>query len=164
MFSRCSECIRSDAAAGLVSYGFLGFDIPNKKATIYNGGTSPFNATTLEGVGATVVAVLSTPEKFKNKNIRVHDFFVSQNDILAALEAETGSKFEITEVDADKLKNGSESGLRSGDWGQQNIFGSIVGSVFATDGASKWGTSDDSASVGLSEKDLKTVVKKVASA
>lgn len=152
---------KTDPRIGLVNHQFLGFDIPNKKVTLYNGGTDPFNSTTLESIGAAVVSILSTPEKFKNKPIRISDFFNSQKEVLNIIEAETGSTFEVTEVDIDKIQADTEAALRKGEWTQPNIFGAITASVFATKAASKWGTTDDTLSLGLPKKDLKTEIKKV---
>jgi len=144
----------------IVPHHLLGFDIPNKKATLYNGGTLRWNTSNVETIGASVVSVFSTPEKFKNKNLLISDFYISQKEILAILEEETGSKFEITETDADKMEEDAEAGLRRGEWNFPNILGAVLGSMFSSKGACGWGENDDSASLGLEKKDLRTEIKK----
>ncbi|KIM21337.1 hypothetical protein M408DRAFT_304873 [Serendipita vermifera MAFF 305830] len=145
-----------------LTHQFLGFDIPNKKVTIYNGGTRLFNATTLESIATAIVSVLSSPEQYKNRDLRISDFHISQKDILSILEAETNSKFEVAqEVDADKLQETSQANLRKGDWSFPNVFGALVGSVFALDAASHWGESDDTPGLGIPKKDLREEIKKV---
>lgn len=139
---------------------FLGFDMENKRATIYNGGTTPLNLTTLEALGASVVSVLSTPKKFKNRRLRICDLYASQRDILALLEAETGIKFVVEEMDANVLQDEGEAGLRKGDLSLSNVFGAILGATFATN-ASRWSPDDDTASLGLAKQDLKAQVLKV---
>lgn len=139
----------------------MGFDIPNKKVTLYGGGINPFNSTTVESIGASVVSVLSTPEKFKNKTIRISDFYASQKEILSIIEAETGSKFEVKEVDVDKVQADSEAALRRGEWSESNVFSLLSAAVFATKSTTRWGATDDTPSLGLPKKDLKTEIKKV---
>lgn len=140
---------------------FLGFDIPNKKATIYSGGNARINTTTLGTIGASLVALLSNPAPYKNKFVRISDFHVSQNEILAILEAETGSKFAIEEVDINKLKEDSGRGLAAGEWTEANIYGVVKGSIFGTGSSANWGHDDDTESLGLPKKDLRTEIKKI---
>jgi len=146
---------------GLTNYQFLGFDIPSKKVNIYNGGNEPFNATTLGSIGDAVVSVFSNPEKFKNKHIRISDFYVSQNEILAILEAETGSKFTVQTIDAEKLKEDTNAGLGRGEFTLVNIFGAIQASVFGQKSSARWGRGDDTESVGIPKKDLTEEIRKV---
>jgi hypothetical protein len=107
------------------------------------------------------VSVLSTPEKFKNKHLRVSDFQVSQNEILAILEAETGSKFTIQEADAEKLKADGYAGLGRGEFNHTNILGVIRGAIFGQKSSVRWGRDDDSESLGIPKKDLTEEIKKV---
>lgn len=138
----------------------MGFDLDSKKVTLYNGGNNPINMTTLDTLGASVVAVLSTPDKFKNKRLRISDFYVTQRELLSIVEAEAGVKFEVQEADADKLGEGSEEALRNGDWSLPNLFGAMFATIFASNGSSSWGHPDDTASLGLPKKDLTTEIKK----
>jgi hypothetical protein len=146
---------------GLTHNQLLGFDIPAKSAIIYGGGDEPFNTTTLASIGAAVASVLSTPEKFKNKHLRISDFYVSQNEILAILEAETGSKFTLQQVDIEKLKADSYAALGRGEFNHVNILGVIQGAVFGQKSSARWGRVDDSESLGIPKKDLTEDIKKV---
>ena len=107
------------------------------------------------------MSALSTPEKFKNKHLRVSDFQVSQNQILAVLEAETGSKFTVQNVDADKLKEDSYAGLGRGEFTQTNIFGAVQAAVFGQKSSARWGRGDDTESLGIPKKDLTEEIRKV---
>ncbi|KIM21338.1 hypothetical protein M408DRAFT_333535 [Serendipita vermifera MAFF 305830] len=144
-----------------ITHQFLGFDIPNKKATIYSGGNARINTTNLDTIGAAVAAILANPSQYKNKFIRISDFHVSQNEILSILEAETGSKFSIEEVDVDKLKEDSGRGLAAGEWNDANIYGVVKGSIFGSNSSANWGPSDDTEGLGIPKKDLRTELKKL---
>jgi hypothetical protein len=139
----------------------LGFDILNRKATIYGGGNESFNTTTVGTVGLAVASVFANPAPFKNKFIRVSDFYVSQNRILAVLEAEIGVKSSIEDVDVSKLKEDSHRGLLNGEWSDGNIYGAIKASIFGPESSASWGWEDDSQSLGFPKKDLEAEIKKV---
>jgi hypothetical protein len=139
----------------------LGFDIPAKTATIYNEGDAPLNMTTLASVSAAVVSVFSTPEKFKNQYLRISDFYVSQNEILAILEAETGSKFTVQKVDAEKVREDGYAALGRGESSQAIFYGVVLAAVFGQKSAARWGRDDDTESLGIPKKNLTEEIKKL---
>lgn len=95
--------------------GLLGFNIPQKKATIFDSGNEIWSTTSLPFIGRAIAAVLLHEEETKNQYVDVVEFQTSQNQILKALEDETGVKFAITRVDtAETEKNGHEK-LAKGD-------------------------------------------------
>jgi hypothetical protein len=108
-----------------------------------------------------VVSVLSTPENFKNKHLRISDFYVSQNEILAILEAETESKFTVQKVDAEKLREDSYAGLGRGEFTEANIFGAVIAAIFGQKSSARWGQGDDTESVGIPKKNLTEEIRKV---
>jgi len=78
--------------------GLMGWDLPGRKATIYDDGNFEYEATNVKQIGRAVAAALS-PEHFeetRNKYIYVNSFTTTQNNVLAELEKATGSTFEIT--------------------------------------------------------------------
>lgn len=86
--------------------GLLGFDIPGRKATIYDDGNERFEATNLAQIGAAVAASL-TPEHYDetaNTYIFVNSFSVTQNEVLSELEKAIGSHFTVEKA------NGKEAG------------------------------------------------------
>ena len=107
------------------------------------------------------MSVLSTPDRFKDKHVRISDFQVSQNEVLAVLEAETGSKFTVQQVDAEKLKEDSYAGLGRGEFTQANIFGTVQGAVFGQKSSARWGRTDDTESLGIPKKDLTEEIRKL---
>ncbi|CAG8747682.1 14358_t:CDS:2, partial [Acaulospora colombiana] len=137
--------LREKAEAGLIEYTlvttgpffdwglkheFLGFDFPNRKATIWSGGNDKINATTLDSIARTVVYLVANPKSYTNTDVRVHDFFVSQNEILAIAEEETGSKFTIDNQDIEELLKTAGAGLAKGDYSLFNIYSVVKGNVF----------------------------------
>jgi len=144
-----------------LTVGFLGFDLKGKKATIYNGGTRPIDVTTLSSIGASVVGVLSNPEAFKNADVRVHDFYVSQQQILATAEKITGEKWGVENADAAELERTTSAGLARGEFTVENIYGLIKAYIFGDNSSASWGEDDDSVKVGLVKKNLEEEIRKV---
>jgi len=87
--------------------GFLGFDVAKKTATIYNDGNRRASYTTLATIGRAVAGTLLHPSETANKHVYVASFTVTQNEILAALEAATSAKWTVT-------KQTSEAAVKEG--------------------------------------------------
>lgn len=75
--------------------GFMGFDLKEKKALIYDGGNNYTDMTILPTVGKAVLGVLQHPEETANRYVRVNSYYTTQNQILAALEKATGTKWAV---------------------------------------------------------------------
>ena len=75
--------------------GILGFDLKEKKALIYDGGNNYTDMTILPTVGKAVVGVLRHPEETVNRYVHVNSYYTTQNQILAALEKATGTKWAV---------------------------------------------------------------------
>jgi hypothetical protein len=104
---------------------------------------------------------LSNASATENKPVRVHDFFVTQRDILAVLEAELGP-FTIQDVAVPELVEQCSAGLARGEFTDANIYGLVQASVFGLEGSSaRWPEEDDSAFLGLTKRDIKAEIKKV---
>ena len=140
--------------------GILGLDIPNAKCTIYDDGKHGFNATTFESIGHTVVTVLSTPSNFVNKDIRVHDFWITQWELKALVEEVTGLTYTVSYVDTSKLFAESQAAIAKGEYTHERFLGVIAGVVFGKHTCG-WGPDDDTAFVGLPPKDVKVELIKV---
>lgn len=97
--------------------GMLGFNIPEKKATIFDSGDEIWSSTSLSFIGRAIAAILLHEEETKNQFIDVVEFQTSQNQVLKALEDAIGAKFTITRADTgvtekiglEKLANGDQS-------------------------------------------------------
>jgi hypothetical protein len=136
--------------------GMMGWDIPRRAATIFDGGDVPYEATNIAQIGVAVAAVLSaTPspgfadgtgkglsmiEITKNKYVYVNSFTTTQNTVLGFLEKQTSTKFKVepanrAEVAKDAIARAAKSvpgfrptsNLDYADGVVEMIFASIYG-------------------------------------
>lgn len=99
--------------------GHAGFDIPNRKAKIYGSGNNLSCWTSLPMIAVAVVSMLRNPSAIMNRGIYVSGVLdLTQNAILAALEAETGDKFSVEHVDLQQIKTEAMGALEKGDFRQ----------------------------------------------
>lgn len=96
--------------------GFLGYDLAARTASIWDDGNSVFTLTNAGQLGRSVISVLERPEKTANKNLYVASVETSQNEILAALEKVTGSKWTVTKTTTDKEVSEAVEKLGKGDF------------------------------------------------
>jgi hypothetical protein len=92
-----------------LSNGFIGFDLSTKRATIWDDGNTIFSGVNEEDLGKAVVGVLMHPAETANKFVYVSSLAVSPNEVLAALEKATSSKWNVTHVSTkEKLETARE--------------------------------------------------------
>lgn len=95
----------------------MGFDVANRKVTIYDSGTERFTGTTMNGIANAVVGVLKHPQGIANKHLLVRSVETCQNELLRAFEDVTGEKWPVAhETTKDLLVKGREK-LANGDRG-----------------------------------------------
>ena len=110
-----------------------------------------------------MAGVLSHPSATENKPVRVHDFFVTQRDVLTVLEAELGP-FTVQDVSVPLLVEQCNAALARGEVTEANIYGLVQATVFGAEGSSsRWPEDDDSVFLGLPKRDIKVEIKKVLS-
>ena len=139
--------------------GFLGFDFKEHTATIYDSGDAKTDLTLLSTIGKATGSVLEHAAETANKYVCINSFFVSQNEILAALEKTSGKKWETTEITiAEANKIGKEK-LGKGDF--SGIVPLISSLAFSGhEWVHQYGS--DNQMLGLTqEEDLETVVAKI---
>lgn len=138
--------------------GLLKFDVRGRKAYLLDGGDIKFSASTLPFIGAAVVKILEKAEETENKLLYIHNLYVTQLEVLAALEKATGDKFE-------RIDENSEEGLKicrpkmlEGDHDAREEVVAIWGIV-----AADWKKRDAFANdlLGLKEESLDEVVQRV---
>lgn len=89
--------------------GFLGFDLQNRKAKIYGTGDERWTGTKVSTIGLAVAQLLKRPEQVKNRFIYIYSVRTTQNEVLAALEATTGAKWQTHHVEwKDEIAAGRE--------------------------------------------------------
>ncbi|KAI9042810.1 aromatic alcohol reductase [Aspergillus affinis] len=96
--------------------GFLGFDIPNRKATIWDDGNKKFTLTNEKQLAQAAVSTLQRPEATKNQYLFIASAETSHGEILATLEESTAAKWEVTETTTDQEVNHGMQKLGAGDF------------------------------------------------
>jgi len=110
--------------------GFEGFDIPARKAKIYGSGNNLSCWTPLPTIASAVVNMLRNPDVILNRGIFISGVRdLTQNAILAALEAETGDKFEVEHIDLEQIKEKALAALAKGEY-KQATMGLTINSNF----------------------------------
>ncbi|KAG9053869.1 hypothetical protein FS842_006906 [Serendipita sp. 407] len=140
----------------------LGFDIQARTATLYDNGDRKFHTTTVPSICRAITSLLADSSQSVNKVVHIHDFFITQLDVLKVTEEITGSKFAITKVDTNEMAKSAMEGLSRGEFIPQNIFGAIRASVWGEKSAARWDENDDSAALGLGDADLAKEISKIA--
>ncbi|KAF5544732.1 oxidoreductase like [Fusarium mexicanum] len=153
---------------------FMGFDIDNRKVTLFDDGEAKINTSTLAQFGRAAAAIASLKElpndghdksptigQFRNKPVYLSSFYVSQKDILKSIQHVTSTAdadWEIKyESSANRIENGKAMG-RSG-----NIMGFVqayYSFIFSPEGQ-KLRTQDKlhNGPLSMPEEDLDEVVK-----
>ncbi|EPS27631.1 hypothetical protein PDE_02575 [Penicillium oxalicum 114-2] len=76
-------------------FPLMGFDIAQYSAIIYDSGTEKFTATTLAGIGQSVVGVLQHPDETANRFVKVLSIITTQNELLEAFQRVTGREWPV---------------------------------------------------------------------
>lgn len=107
--------------AGLVQ-GLWGIDSKARKATIWQGADAKANTASIPHTAEAVAAVVSLPEadlaKYKNNAVYTPSFYLSQKEILEAVQRATGTtdaNWDITYRDVDEVAKEYEEKISQGD-------------------------------------------------
>lgn len=140
----------------------MGFDIRERTALIYDSGTEPFTGTTLQGISQAVVGVLKNPAETSNRFVKVRSVKTCQNELLAAFEKATETKWSVRRSTTKELL---ESGRRKKEEGDGSwTIDLVVAQLYEEDAgrsvvAPSWEESD-SPLLGVVEETLHEVVGK----
>ncbi|KAF3916378.1 hypothetical protein ABW21_db0206333 [Orbilia brochopaga] len=94
--------------------GFIGFNLKERKATIFNSGDKPMSLSTLPHIAKVVVWSITHPDETRNRTIRFYSHRTTQNELLAALEKLTGTKWTVEKVSTDVWIAQGEEGVKAG--------------------------------------------------
>ncbi|KAF4467037.1 isoflavone reductase family [Fusarium albosuccineum] len=95
--------------------GFWGFDLEDRRARLVDGGRTKFTASNGDQVGRALMATLARPEETANQVVSVESFNTTQLDVLGALEKQTGSKWQVSNVSADDVRADAQKLFGQGD-------------------------------------------------
>ncbi|KAF1839150.1 isoflavone reductase family protein [Decorospora gaudefroyi] len=138
--------------------GLLKFDVKGRKAYILDGGNIKFSGSNLDFIGKAVVKILEKPDDTANKLLYVHSHYVTQLEVLGALEKATGNKFERADQNSKEELDVTRPKMLAGDGEAREEVVAVWGVV-----ASDWKKKDGFANemLGLEEEDLDEVVGRV---
>ena len=138
--------------------GLLKFDVRGRKAFLLDGGNIKFSASTLPFIGNAVVKILEKPKETQNQLLYIHSLYVTQLEVLAALEKAIGEKFDRIEEDSEEGLKKVRPRMLEGDHDAGEEVVAIWGVV-----AADWTKRESFANrlLGLEEEDLDKVVQQV---
>ena len=113
--------------------------------------------TTLDSITSAVLGILRRPGETENKLIRVHDFFLSNREILDVVEKVAGRTFETYSIPTEGVAEKGRGMMPS----EQGVGLQLVAIFWGEARAAVWDEEDESALVGLEKKDVGEVVKNV---
>jgi hypothetical protein len=138
--------------------GLLKFDVKSRKAYIMDGGKIKFSGSNLDFIGKAVVKILEKPKETENKLLYIHSNYVTQLEVLEALEKATGDKFERIEQDSEEELKVIRPKMLNGD-GEATEEVVAVWGVVASDWKEKEGFANEL--LGLQEEDLEKTIREV---
>ncbi|GAM91365.1 hypothetical protein ANO11243_094140 [Dothideomycetidae sp. 11243] len=135
-----------------------GYDVPARTATIYDGGDTLFEATTLEQTGRAIALALQHPDIVKNRYVYVNSFTTTQNAVLKSLEKATGQSFTVKHDSIDNLRKGGFEKLKDGD--SMGMMPIIASAFYGDFDLTHYSVSKglDNAAIGLEPEDLDEVI------
>jgi uncharacterized protein YbjT (DUF2867 family) len=102
--------------------GLWGIDAKARKATLWRGADAKVNTATIAHTGEALAAVLSLPEaelaKFKNKAVYTPSFYLTQREILDAVQRATGTTdadWDVQSRDVNDVAKEYEEKIKQGD-------------------------------------------------
>lgn len=142
------------------------WDVPNRKATVYDDGEYKGEWTNTTRVGEAIAAILSPEheEETRNQYVYINSFSVSQNAVLAELEKVTGVTFEVESDTTANLEAKARQALKEGDVAN-GIGGLIVAGAFGAAGLNGYSSSVEGGlwneRLGLGAESMEETVRKV---
>jgi hypothetical protein len=138
--------------------GLLKFDVKGRKAYILDGGNIKFSGSNLDFIGKAIIKILEKPKETANKLLYVHSNYVTQLELLQALEKAIGDKFERIDQDSEEELKVIRPKMLNGDGEAREEVVAVWG-VVASDWKEKEGFANKL--LGLQEDDLEETVRKV---
>jgi uncharacterized protein YbjT (DUF2867 family) len=156
----------------VVNSGFLDWGLEHNfllnwkagKPEIFDSGDQLFSATSLESVGQAVVGVLTHLEETKNRQVKVQDLQVSQNQLLAiAKKVDPKRTWEPVPINVKELEVSVAEKLAGGDYSMGVMYDQIKLSMF---GGNEYGQpfeSNDNELLGVAgnktDADIEAILK-----
>lgn len=98
-----------------MAFGYMGFDLKQQKAVMYDDGETKWSTTTLARIGLAVKNAMLISEQTANKYLFIDSFTVSQKEVLAAFEKASGKQWEVSHADLENDKKDGMEKMTKGD-------------------------------------------------
>lgn len=142
--------------------GLFGLDIGSKTATLIDGGTAIFTASTLPTIAKGILAMLENAHLTKNQYVYISSFHTCQMDILAVLERIDGTKWTVKHVTSEELIAQGKKRLAEGDeMGAIDLVGGGALGRAALVDSRPWGLWDER--LGIERVDLEQSIREALS-
>ncbi|ETS87106.1 hypothetical protein PFICI_00934 [Pestalotiopsis fici W106-1] len=135
------------------------FNVARKEATLLGDGKGPLGLTTMADVGRFLVAILKNPKVCDGKAIKVNSFTSTPEEILAEMERQTDTKWNVQYTPLDALRRNEKDA-----WNQGNPLASLYTlRRIWTEGKTQCENTDNE-SIGICKTDtLEMVVQSILS-
>ncbi|GKU05865.1 unnamed protein product [Fusarium langsethiae] len=99
-----------------IANGFLGYDIKNRTAKIWDDGNKKFTLTNEKQLARAIISTIQHPEETRNRYLYVYSVVTTQNEILHSLEQATGGKWNVERTSTDAEVAEARKRLSAGDF------------------------------------------------
>ena len=142
--------------------GLFGFDLRSKTATLVDGGTAIFTASTLPTIARGILAMLEYAHATKNQYVYISSFHTSQMDILTVLEKIDGTNWTVKHVTSEELISQGHQRLSEGDeMGAIDLVGGGALGKSALGDSRPWGLWNEK--LGIQRLDLEQYIREALS-
>ncbi|KAF2872328.1 isoflavone reductase family protein [Massariosphaeria phaeospora] len=138
--------------------GLLKFDVERRTAYLVDGGAVKFSASTLPFIADAVVRVLERPVETENRLLYVQSHYVTQLEVLAALEKVTGGPWERVQESSEEVLAVARPKMLEGEGEALEEVVAVWG-IVASDWKGKHGFANEV--LGLEEERLEETVRAV---
>lgn len=151
---------------------WFGFDIKNRKVTLYDEGTTKINTTTWDLCGKAVASLLSLPisgsdgkpalGEWKNDAITISSFLISQRDMLNSLNRALGTSDQDWTITKQPAEERFQQGMQQLQEGNRLGFAQAMYArlFFGDSGNYETGYELDNERLDLSKEDLDEATKR----
>ena len=143
--------------------GPAGFDIKNKKVRMYGTGENPLFWTPLPTMARAVVNILlqySTEKEVKNRAVYIAPIpQISQKRILETVERVLGKKFEVENVDVQRINENAKIALERGEVGKAVKGLALSNQFYEGDAGNDFSAEVTNGAVGVEEMSVEEAVR-----
>lgn len=140
----------------------MGFNAVSQTATTYDAGTEMVTGTTLEGIGNSVVGVLSHPDETANRFVNVLSMKTCQNELLQAFQKVTGKEWPVQHSTAETLRTEGRARKDAGaSWTLHIAVAQLVNPGKARNVVAPSWEKSDSELLGVAEETPESIAERV---